>query len=74
VLFFSSNHNHPETAPKYFDQLSEILDTPIKYKIADEFYQVDKLIVPPQGSGIRRLTASSPELREYIKTHLKRDF
>lgn len=37
VLFFSSNHNHPETAPKYFDQLSEILDTPIKYKIADEF-------------------------------------
>lgn len=60
VLFFSSNHNHPETAPKYFDQLSEILDTPIKYKIADEFYQVDKLIVPPQGSGIGRLTASSP--------------
>ena len=74
VLFFPVYNDHEESAASLFGQLAEIMDPPVDYKICDEFYRVEKLIVPPQGSGIGRLWGSAPELREYIKTHLKSDF
>jgi len=74
VLFFPVYNEHEESAAQLFGQLAEIMDPAINYKICDEFYRVDKLIIPPQGSGVGRLLLSSPEMREYITTHLKRDF
>lgn len=73
VLFFSTQNDCQESAAKMFAQLSEILDIPIKYKICDEFYRVDQLIIPPQASGLGRLVLSSPDLRDFITTHIKRD-
>ncbi len=73
VLFFPSYNNDEGSAEKLFSQLAEIMDPPVKYKIVDAFYRVDKLIVPPQGSGIGRLLMSSPEMRDYILKHIKRD-
>lgn len=73
VLFFPSYNNDEGSADKLFSQLAEIMDPPVNYKIVDEFYQVDKLIVPPQGSGVGRLLQSSPEMREYVVKHIKRD-
>jgi FkbM family methyltransferase len=73
VLFFPTYNDHEEPAAKLFSQLGEIMDPPINYKICDEFYRVDKLIIPPQGSGVGRLLVSSPEMREFITSHLKRD-
>jgi hypothetical protein len=74
VLFFPTINAHAEPAAQLFGQLSEILDTPIRYKICDEFFRVDSLVIPQQGIGIGRLMVSSPEMRAYIKKHLKRDF
>jgi len=74
VLFFPTYNDYKEDADKLFAQLSEILDTPINYKIVDQFYRVDKLIIPPQGNGTGRLMASSPEMRSYVATHLRTDF
>ncbi len=73
VLFFPTQNDCQESAAKMFAQLSEILDVPIKYKICDEFYRVDRLIIPPQASGLGRLSLSSPDLRDFITTHMKRD-
>lgn len=73
VLFFPAYNDFEPVAAERFAQLSEIIDIPINYKICDAFYRVDRLIVPPQGSGIGRLTASSPEMRAFITKHLRRD-
>lgn len=74
VIFFPTYNDSEEVAEKYFGNLSQILDTPIPYKICDEFTRVDKLIIPPQGSGVGRLLTSAPEMREYLIKHLKRDY
>ncbi|MDE9451613.1 FkbM family methyltransferase [Aliiroseovarius sp. Z3] len=73
MLFFPAYNGLEASAAKIFAQLSEVLDIPVNYKLCDAFYRVDRLIVPPQGSGIGRLTASSPEMRAFIAKHLKRD-
>jgi FkbM family methyltransferase len=73
VIFFPTYNDREEDAEKYFKNLSKILDKPIKYKICDEFYRVDKLIIPPQGAGVGRLLPSAPEMRDFMTTHLKRD-
>ena len=59
VLFFPTINAHAEPAAQLFGQLSEILDTPIKYKICDEFFRVDSLVIPQQGSGIGPVLAPS---------------
>jgi capsular polysaccharide biosynthesis protein len=73
VLFFPTYNDHKEAASKYFGQMSEILDRDINFKICDEFYRVDKLIVPPQACGLGRLQVSSPEMRDFMTSHLRRD-
>jgi FkbM family methyltransferase len=73
VIFFPTYNDREEDAEQYFENLSKILDKPIKYKICDEFYRVDKLIIPPQGAGVGRLLPSAPEMRDFMTTHLKRD-
>lgn len=73
VLYFPTYNNFAETAPHSFEQLSTILDVPFNWKICDQFYRVDKLIVPAQGTGASRLMLSSPEFRTFIKRHLSKD-
>ncbi len=73
VLFFSDIRNPEEKAKAWFGGLQDILDLEINYKFCDSFFQVDKLIIPPQGNGISRLTVCSPEMRHFIKSRLKRD-
>ena len=74
VIFFPMNNDDAERAEAWFQRLSEILNVTVNYKICDQFYRVDRLIIPPQGSGIGRLMGSSPEMRGFITKHLKRDF
>lgn len=73
VLFFPAHNDFVDPASNMFSQLASIMDAPVNYKICDEFYRVDQLIVPPQGSGIGRLMVSSPEMRQYVKRHFKTD-
>lgn len=73
VLFFPAYNDHEAVAAKLFAQLNEILDIEVPYKICDQFYRVDRLIVPPQGNGVGRLMASSPDMRAFITKHLRRD-
>ncbi|MEP5762134.1 MAG: FkbM family methyltransferase [Litoreibacter sp.] len=73
VLFFPTYNDHEKDAAMLFSQLSEIMDVSINYKICDEFYRVDELIIPSQGNGLGRLILSSPEMRDYVRRHLKRD-
>jgi FkbM family methyltransferase len=73
VLFFPVYDDHVETAPKLFDSMSSILDIDLNWKIVDDYYRVDRLIVPPQGSGIKNDLSSSPEYRAFLRDHIRRD-
>lgn len=73
VLFFPAFRDFEAPSSHLFSELSTILDISVPYKIVDEFYKVDHLIVPPQGSGIGQLMLSSPDMRNFIAKHLRRD-
>lgn len=73
VLFFPVYNAYRDTAEASFGDLFSIVDTRFKWKIVDQFYQVDKLIIPPQGSGIKTDMMSSPEYRAYLRGHMRND-
>lgn len=73
VLFFPIYSNHVERAPKDFDKIFSILDIDFNWKIVDQFYQVDRLIIPPQGSGIKHDMSSVPEYRDFLRSHIRKD-
>jgi hypothetical protein len=73
VLFFPVYNTYQDTAKTSFGDLFSILDAPFNWKIVDQFYQVDRLIIPPQGSGIKTDMMSSPEYRAYLRGHIRDD-
>ncbi|GHE98855.1 hypothetical protein GCM10016455_19540 [Aliiroseovarius zhejiangensis] len=74
VLFLPNYNDHENNAAEMFSNLSKVLDVDIKFKICDAFYRVDKLVIPPQGNGLGRLMLSCPEMRAFMKKHIRRDF
>lgn len=73
VLFFPVYDDHADRAPKDFGNMFSILDVEFNWKIVDQFYQVDRLIVPPQGSGFKHDMASAPEYRDFMRRHIRKD-
>jgi hypothetical protein len=73
VLFFPVYNTYPDTVEKSFDDLFSIVDERFNWKIVDDFYRVDKLIIPPQGSGIKTDMMSSPDYRAYLRRHIRDD-
>ena len=71
VLFFPAYTTYQDMVESSFDDLFSIFDTRFNWKIVDQFYQVDKLIIPPQGSGIKTDMMSSPEYRAYLRGHVR---
>ena len=73
VLFFPWSNNDAEKAESCFSSLSKIFNIDFNYKLCEQPYRAERLIVPPQGLGISRLMAGSPEMRQFILKHLERD-